>query len=96
MFFLKLVVSFGLVFSLIFSLLPGSFGLMNFRKVHGQSAAKVATLFFHALWLLHIAVVYNLWVGVVGLWWPILMLLGLVITYFVVVGQDLGANSPAQ
>lgn len=90
---LKLILSFGLGFSLIFALLPGSFGLINFRRSHSKTAGQLARVFFHALWLLHIPVIYNVWAGVVGLWWPILLLLGLVVTFFATIGQDLGACS---
>ena len=90
--FIKIIVSLGLIFSLIFVLLPGGFGLMNFKKAHGSPEAQVGAVFFHALWLLHLVVAYNVWAGIVGLWWPVLVLLLLVVVYFATVGKDVSAG----
>lgn len=90
--FFKIFASFLLVMSMIFVLLPGGFGLMNFKRKHGAAASLVATVFYHGLWLAHAPVVYNLWSGVVGLWWPILLLLLFVVVYFVTVGENLAAG----
>lgn len=89
----KVFASFLLMMSMIFVLLPGGFGLMNFKRKHGAAASVVATAFYHGLWLAHVLVIYNLWAGVLGLWWPIMVLLAAVIIFFASVGKDVSASS---
>lgn len=89
--FINILASFVLLFSMFFALLPGGFGLRNFKRKSDNAAGTLMTVFYHLLWMLHIFAIYSVWAGAIGLWWAICIPVILIIIFFVVVGGDLGA-----
>lgn len=89
----KLGASFILLMSMLFALLPGGFGLMNYKRKSNKGAALLTALFYHTLWLCHVFAIYSIWAGLVGYWWSLTIPIVLLIIFFSTVGKDVSASS---
>ena len=78
--------------TLVFSLLPGVFGLNNFKKVATKLNGIAATGFYHAVWFVHVLAIYNVWNSIINIWWSIIGPVILVVIYFSTVGRNLSTG----
>ncbi|VAW78549.1 hypothetical protein MNBD_GAMMA12-3408 [hydrothermal vent metagenome] len=83
-----------LLFSFAWALLPGGFGIKNFKKKRGGILYLIGLLFWLLLLLIHPLIVYLLWSGLLNhkdivfswLFLPLLMQ----IIFFTVFGRNVG------
>ncbi len=88
----SVLITFLLLFSMVFAVLPGSFGLLNYKKNVVNSKQILATVFYHSVWIMHIVAVINLWSKTVSVWWSILIPLILIVSFFLTVGRDVSTG----
>lgn len=89
---LKIAGTFVLLFGLAWAVLPGGFGMSNFRRDHGRLPGLAALLCWWLLLLVHPFAIYVLWVDRSGLDpWVLLPLIvhGL---FFGIFGRDVSTG----
>ncbi len=83
-----------LLFSFAWALLPGGFGIANFKKKHGVASNLIGMLLWLLLLLIHPLIAYLFWSGLLNhkdvvFSWLLLPLLFQTI-FFTIFGRDVG------
>lgn len=84
--------SFVLLFGLVWALLPGGFGMSNYRRDHGRLSGQLALVSWWLLLLVHPFALYVLWAGRSDLeaWLP--LPLALHVLFFGIFGRNVSAE----
>lgn len=90
---LKLFATVGLVMGTVFALLPGSFGLLNYRREHSDTGrSRLATLTWWLLVLAHPLALYQLWLSDAYPYLWLLVPLPLHLLFFSLFGRNLSTR----
>ena len=89
---LKVVGTLIIVFAMLFLILPGGFGLHNFKSKNGLILSLLASSFYYFLWGLHVFILYNIWFLQQHVLISCIVLLVLFIGYFLSVARDVGTS----
>lgn len=84
--------SFVLLIGLVWALLPGGFGLRNFKKKHAQPLAAIASVSWGLLILANPLVCYWVWFAPGGAYGWLAVLLVLHILFLSVFARDLSTS----
>jgi len=85
-----------LLFSVAWALLPGGFGISNFKKKHGAVANLIGSALWLLLLLIHPVILYLLWSGllnnkeIVYSW--LFVPLGLQLLFFLIFARNVGTS----
>ncbi|PKL94268.1 MAG: hypothetical protein CVV19_22060 [Gammaproteobacteria bacterium HGW-Gammaproteobacteria-9] len=90
---LKLIATLGVGMGTIFALLPGSFGLHNFRSEHGNTwRSHLAVFTWWSLMLTHPFALYRLWFGEEYHFQWLLLPVALHLLFFSLFGRNLSTR----
>jgi len=90
---LKLIATLGVGMGTIFALLPGSFGLHNFRSKHGNTwRSHLAVFTWWSLMLAHPFALYRLWFGEEYHFQWLLLPVALHLLFFSLFGRNLSTR----
>lgn len=90
---LKLIATLGIGMGTIFALLPGSFGLHNFRSEHGNTwRSHLAVFTWWSLMLTHPFALYRLWFGEEYHFQWLLLPVALHLLFFSLFGRNLSTR----
>ena len=89
---LKLAGTFILTLFTAFALIPGGFGLSNYKRKASPVRRWVATLFWFTFCVSHILAIVNLWYVKVHVIWSFLIPIALHILFFSSVGRDVSTS----
>ena len=89
--FQRVVVTFFLFFSGFWALVPGGFGIMNFRNTHFGLIAQLGLVCWWILLLLHPLAFYKIWFTPDGWLWlaPVVVMQ---VLFFTIFGKNLGTG----
>ena len=80
-----------LLFSGFWAVLPGAFGIANFRKTHFGLSARLGQLGWWILLLVHPLTIYKIWFTEDGWLWlaPVVVMQ---VSFFAIFGRDVGTR----
>lgn len=89
---IKMLSQIALLMGVFWALLPGGFGLLNFKKSHRQPLIFIASATWWLLVTSHLFAFCMIWFTQGGVYWWLIIPLVLHVIFFVCFGRDVSAS----